>query len=169
MTQSYANLQKQIAALQMQAEKARDVEKAGVIAQAKEAIRFYGIQPHELFGAGKSGRSATKSKLGSVAKYADGLGNEWVGRGPRPQWLREALDAGKRLEDFEAGRRGNGANRPGADTLAASSAAPAKKRKKKIPAKFRDGDGNTWTGRGSQPRWLRAALAAGRKLDDLRA
>ncbi len=36
----------------------------------------------------------------------------------------------------------------------------------KVAAKFRDNAGNTWSGRGSQPRWLRAALESGANLDD---
>lgn len=36
----------------------------------------------------------------------------------------------------------------------------------KVPVKFRDEQGNTWTGRGNQPRWLRAAIEGGRKLED---
>ena len=33
---------------------------------------------------------------------------------------------------------------------------------------FADGTGNTWVGRGKRPEWLRAALAAGKTLDELR-
>lgn len=37
----------------------------------------------------------------------------------------------------------------------------------KVAPKYRDAaSGNTWTGRGLQPRWLRDALASGRKLAD---
>lgn len=37
----------------------------------------------------------------------------------------------------------------------------------KVAPKYRDpASGDTWTGRGLQPKWLRAALAAGRKLSD---
>lgn len=37
----------------------------------------------------------------------------------------------------------------------------------KVAPKYRDpASGNTWTGRGLQPRWLRDALAGGRKLGD---
>lgn len=37
----------------------------------------------------------------------------------------------------------------------------------KVPAKYKDAStGETWSGRGLQPRWLKAALAAGRKLDE---
>jgi DNA-binding protein H-NS len=37
----------------------------------------------------------------------------------------------------------------------------------KVAAKYRNAaTGDTWTGRGLQPRWLKAALAAGAKLED---
>ncbi len=37
----------------------------------------------------------------------------------------------------------------------------------KVPAKYIDkASGSTWSGRGLQPRWLRQALADGRKLAD---
>jgi DNA-binding protein H-NS len=37
---------------------------------------------------------------------------------------------------------------------------------KKVPAKYRDKEGNTWAGRGAQPVWLREKLKAGAKLED---
>src|SRR5262245_9720323 len=37
---------------------------------------------------------------------------------------------------------------------------------KKVPAKYRDKQGNTWAGRGAQPVWLREKLKAGAKLED---
>jgi DNA-binding protein H-NS len=37
----------------------------------------------------------------------------------------------------------------------------------KVAAKYRDAaTGDTWSGRGLQPKWLKAALASGRKLSD---
>ena len=37
----------------------------------------------------------------------------------------------------------------------------------KVAAKYRNAaTGDTWSGRGLQPKWLKAALAAGRKLGD---
>ena len=37
----------------------------------------------------------------------------------------------------------------------------------KVAAKYRDvATGQAWSGRGLQPKWLRAALAGGRKLSD---
>jgi len=42
----------------------------------------------------------------------------------------------------------------------------ARKTRRVIPVKYRDNKGNTWTGRGSRPRWLVAALNEGAKVDD---
>jgi DNA-binding protein H-NS len=36
---------------------------------------------------------------------------------------------------------------------------------RKIAVKYRDKSGNTWAGRGVQPRWLRERLKAGAKLE----
>jgi DNA-binding protein H-NS len=37
----------------------------------------------------------------------------------------------------------------------------------RVAAKYRDvATGDTWSGRGLQPRWLKAALSSGRKLTD---
>lgn len=35
-----------------------------------------------------------------------------------------------------------------------------------VKPKYRDEAGNTWSGRGRQPRWLAAAVAAGKKAED---
>ena len=37
---------------------------------------------------------------------------------------------------------------------------------RKVPPKYRGPGGETWAGRGAQPRWLAAALKDGKKLDD---
>ncbi|WP_143044983.1 H-NS family nucleoid-associated regulatory protein [Variovorax sp. YR216] len=42
-----------------------------------------------------------------MPSYSDGSGNTWGGWGKRPNWLREALGAGKRLEAFQV-RSGRG-------------------------------------------------------------
>ena len=36
----------------------------------------------------------------------------------------------------------------------------------KVAAKYTDKAGNAWSGRGLQPKWLKAALATGRTLQD---
>jgi DNA-binding protein H-NS len=37
---------------------------------------------------------------------------------------------------------------------------------RKVPVKYRDKSGNTWAGRGAQPRWLTEAIRQGRKRED---
>jgi DNA-binding protein H-NS len=46
-------------------------------------------------------------RLGAIASAATqyrnpATGDTWGGRGPRPRWLHEALDAGRQLQDFRA-------------------------------------------------------------------
>ena len=41
-----------------------------------------------------------KRKAVKAVKFRDEAGNTWVGRGPRPLWLRDALAAGRKVEDF---------------------------------------------------------------------
>jgi DNA-binding protein H-NS len=54
-----------------------------------------------------------------------------------------------------------------ADLSARSSPPAAKTAGRKVAPKYRDpATGDTWSGRGLQPKWLRSALAAGRKLTD---
>lgn len=60
---------------------------------------------------------------------------------------------GLTLADLGAGSRTKSKAGPGSGT--------------KVAAKYRDAQtGQTWSGRGLQPRWLKAALASGRKLSD---
>jgi DNA-binding protein H-NS len=159
MPQSYKQIQKQIEALQRQAEKLRNQEVEGVVGRIKVAIAHYGLTAEQLgFGSGSvkgkllMPRIKTASKS---AKYSDGQGNEWLGRGPRPHWLRDALAAGKTLEEFAIGATASSSPR--------GKPKPAVKRKAK--ASYRDQNGNTWTGMGPKPRWLKEALAAGAPLD----
>jgi DNA-binding protein H-NS len=37
---------------------------------------------------------------------------------------------------------------------------------RKVAAKYQDSEGNTWAGRGAQPRWLTAAIKRGKKRED---
>lgn len=168
MAQTYAQLQQQIAALQQKADAIRAKEVDGVIDRIKIAISHYELTPEQLFGGKASakktavtGTQKSGAKKAGRVSYSDGNGNTWGGWGKRPNWLREALDAGKRLEDFQVG---------------APAGSPAKTAAKKTAQKRRpssvlytNGAGKSWTGRGPQPRWLKEAIAGGKSLEDLRA
>ena len=145
MSQTYSQIKKQIAALEAQAETALKNELATVVAKLKETIQTYGLQPSDLFGkvratlgrqakAGKAPKSAAKN---GAAKFADGNGNTWGGLGKRPQWLRDALAAGKQLQDFAVGSAksvAKSAANSAAKPSARSTAKPAAKAKSSKPA-----------------------------------
>jgi DNA-binding protein H-NS len=53
-----------------------------------------------------------------------------------------------------------------ADLLPARVGRKAPRSRAPAPVRYRDDKGNTWTGRGQQPVWLRARLASGATLGD---
>ena len=210
MTQTYHQIRRHIDELQAQAEGVKRSEMAGVIAKVKDAIQVYGLTRQDLFDAKtygatkglkpakspKPARSATGTR-GKIAeaKYADGKGGFWVGRGKRPHWLSDLLKAGAKLEDFLASKFSTAepaapvvepATTPVAPEYSAPTPAPKKRASKKAAAKkveakkaptktgakkapkakYVDGNGNAWSGRGPTPRWLKEAIASGKKLQD---
>ena len=72
------------------------------ISAAEQAAREHGFKLTDLLGNGKAGRGR-KSDAGT-AKYAnpDNPEQTWSGRGRRPQWISEALESGRTLEDLAA-------------------------------------------------------------------
>ncbi len=109
---TFADITKEIESLQQLAQEKLKEEIPGVIERINLAIALCGIRPGDLTFPGKRGAKprknavAAKNKSGKSkpleAKYRDGDGRSWSGRGPRPRWLREALEQGKKLEDFAA-------------------------------------------------------------------
>lgn len=165
MTTTYVQIQKKIALLQRQADSLREKEVAGVVERIKVAIAHYGLTAPQLgFGAaGASPKAASRNRkekaVATAARFSDGDGGTWSGRGPRPGWLREALAAGKSLDDFRV------ASGPVIAPRAAKKAARTKRRPSTVL--YRDDAGHSWTGRGPQPRWLKEALAQGKTLSEL--
>ncbi|TMH26809.1 MAG: H-NS histone family protein [Betaproteobacteria bacterium] len=111
MAKTYAQIQKQIDTLKREADRLKRKEADGVIARIKEAVLAYGLTASDLGLGGassvkraapvaKRARRKSKTKYSPTVKFRDTSGNTWVGRGPRPQWLRDALKAGKSLQDY---------------------------------------------------------------------
>ena len=168
MATRYSQIQKKIDALKAKADSLRLKEAGGVIARIKDAIAHYGLTMTDLFGGkttskGRGAKTAAKGRAQPEARYADGQGNVWGGRGPRPKWLREALSNGKGLEEFDTQRAA--AVGPSATTRKASTG----KKRRKGAVRYRDDAGHTWTGVGRKPRWFQEALAAGKKPEDMAA
>ena len=121
----------------------------------------------------------TKASLSTSPKFTDGAGKFWVGRGKRPDWLRAALAAGRDLSEFAVGVRAVAPlNGTGAPTSAKSAkllkpkkaAAKSSAKGAKTPgARYMDGAGNSWSGMGRMPKWLKTAVAGGKKLEELAA
>ncbi|NUZ07676.1 H-NS family nucleoid-associated regulatory protein [Piscinibacter koreensis] len=191
MPKTYAQLNKELQALQAEADRLKKQEAGEVIGKIREAISTYGLTERDLFGgkragAGKSAaKKAGKKAAGSAPKYADGNGNVWGGMGPRPRWLRDALSSGGKLEDFLA----DGSQRRGtpeqegeqdsstpqgesSDAGASRKSSPGRKasakKARRAGVAYTDGT-QTWSGMGPRPGWLKKALAAGRSLEEFRA
>lgn len=169
MAQTYAKLQKQIEVLKRQAEAIRLTEVQGVVDRIKVAIAHYDLTPEHLFGRAtptSKTKAANRSsrKVGSNAKYADAAGNKWGGRGPRPRWLRDAVGGGAKAEDFLSTSAQSGEDGP--MSIESPGTASGKTKRASLPARYADDAGNTWAGRGPRPGWLKAAIAAGKELND---
>ena len=174
MAQTYQQIQKQIEQLQREAEVLRSSEVKGVVDRIKVAIAHYGLTAAQL-GLGTSKtvvrpRKAIGSPGKSGAQFSDGNGNAWSGRGPRPHWLRDALAAGRSIEEFRVGSRtkSNSSAKSESGETAAPAALPTRKKAKRIAKmRYKDDAGNSWSGFGPKPQWLKAALDAGKSLEDL--
>lgn len=112
MTKTYTQIVKQIESLKLEAEKMRKQEVAGVIARIRDAIKFYNLSSADLGLGGrpkaeaagapviKRRRKAKLAKAPKVVKFRNETGGTWGGIGKRPQWLRDAINSGKSLQDF---------------------------------------------------------------------
>lgn len=99
MAKSLSRIMDQIDRLQQEAAAIQ----GEVIGRIRKEIAKYGLTAEQLFGDAPKGkrhsnsRSSTKSR---EPKYGDANGNVWGGIGKRPEWLRQALSSGQRLDDF---------------------------------------------------------------------
>lgn len=90
-----AELDKALRAAQREAQ-------ATVIAEIKQLMTDHGLTADDLGGAiGKRDRAASAGTK-VAAKYRNSeTGETWTGRGLKPKWLRTALEAGRKIEEFQ--------------------------------------------------------------------
>lgn len=162
MAQTYAQLQKQISALEAEAEKLKSSEVPGAIGKIKDLVAAYGITATDIFGAKALKGGGVKRSTAGRAKYSDANGNTWVGMGKRPQWIRDALAEGRTIDEF-ASDAAVKAKRAG--KTPAAKKVTTKRRKGAGKAKYREGD-RSWSGFGPQPGWLKDAISQGKSLED---
>lgn len=168
MPKSLQQVLSQIDKLQKEAEDIRAREVAGVIGRIQEAIKHYSLTPEDLFGAALRKNSTTsKGKRGGIAKYQAADGRTWSGVGKRPSWFVEALASGKKPEDLLiTTSKGTDSKAKTARSTANKSNAKAQGKRAGEP-KYHNGEGKTWTGKGTRPGWFVAALEAGKTAEDL--
>ena len=194
MAKTYEQIQQQIEKLQQKAKALQAVEAKGVIDRIKTAIAHYGLTAEQLGFDGSKTASAVaaskpslsltpvakpavkttaKSKGKSKPQFSDEAGNVWGGRGPRPAWLREALQAGRNIDEFRIGKRAKSkkSSMPlGAAVAAASpspeAAPPAAAAIQRAKVSYGDDAGHSWSGMGPKPGWLKAAIESGKSLAD---
>lgn len=100
---TYLELKEQAEKLLAEAERMREQEIADAIADIKRKIDLYGLTAADLgFAKGGPGNSRPKAsaKTGAV-KYRGPNGETWSGgRGRKPQWVTQALQQGRSLDEF---------------------------------------------------------------------
>lgn len=148
---TYQQIQVQIAALQKAADVARKREVQSVIRDVKASIALYGLTAEDLGLTGERTQRAV--------------------RGARKNAAAEGIDppVAKKRKAAAGAKRSKGSGK----TVAAKKGAAKKRAVKQtageaVVARFADGSGNTWSGRGPRPGWLKEAIAQGKSPDDFR-
>ncbi len=90
----------QKAALEKQIADAQREERGAAIAQVKALMAEHGLTLADL--SSRAPTTTARKPMGKVAaKYRNpATGDTWSGRGLKPNWLKAALEAGRKIEDF---------------------------------------------------------------------
>ncbi len=89
-------IQTQIAELQKQAQEIINVERRAVIDDIKVKMTTYNISAEELEKKGKAVKAGQRTP--SPIKYRKSETEYWVGRGPKPQWVKAIESEGENIE-----------------------------------------------------------------------
>lgn len=95
----------QKAALEREIESTRRSERADAIARVRALMSEHGLSLADLSGKASAPKAASPKagKAGGkvAAKYRNAAtGDSWSGRGLQPKWLKAALAAGRKIEEF---------------------------------------------------------------------
>ncbi|ACF43345.1 H-NS histone family protein [Pelodictyon phaeoclathratiforme] len=91
-------IQAQIADLQKQAQEIINIERKAILEDIKAKMAAYNITMEELERKGKAVKSAPRSP--SPIKYKKSETEYWVGRGPKPQWVKGIESNGENIEIY---------------------------------------------------------------------
>ncbi len=94
-----AEIQAQIATLQKQEQELIYRERRAVVDDIKAQMVAYSITTEELERKVRSGKPAPKTP--SPIKYRKSESEYWVGRGPKPQWVKAIEREGETIERYK--------------------------------------------------------------------
>ena len=102
---TYLELKEQAEKLLAEAERMREQEIADAISDIKRKIELYGLTAADLGLAkntgGPGGNRPRNSRPVAPVKYRGPNGETWSGgRGRKPQWVVQALQQGRSLDEF---------------------------------------------------------------------
>lgn len=118
----------------------------------------------------KLSASALKARIDQLQKQ---LAAAEANKGPAVKKVRQLMKKlGVSLEDLvdseSLKRISRGAQKSGENPTLNDRTVKTRKARPKVPVKYRDQSGNTWTGRGKTPRWLAEAEKAGKTRESFR-
>lgn len=90
-----AEIEKKIADVQRE-------ERNNAVAKVRAMMSEFGLTAADIAGKAPTVRATAAKPTGKVAaKYRNAAtGESWTGRGLQPKWLKSALAAGAKIEDF---------------------------------------------------------------------
>jgi DNA-binding protein H-NS len=91
-------LQEQLVAIQRQIDEQRALGKKQAIGEIKAKMAEFDITVDELESKGSS--RGFREKKPSVIKYRKSDAETWVGRGPKPVWVKDVEAAGGKISDY---------------------------------------------------------------------
>jgi DNA-binding protein H-NS len=99
---SLNDLLAQKAALEKQIADAQREERGNAVAKVKALMTEYGLTLADLGTRSANAGAGPRKSMGKVAaKYRNpATGDTWSGRGLKPNWLKAALEGGRKIEDF---------------------------------------------------------------------
>ncbi|NTW09805.1 MAG: H-NS histone family protein [Chlorobiaceae bacterium] len=104
--QTIAEIEAQIKELQEKKAKIQSQGKRKAIKEIKAKMAEYGITIDDLqvkLQEKVSIHKPAKEKVPSVVKYRKSESETWVGRGPKPKWVKEIEAKGLNIEKFRVG------------------------------------------------------------------
>ncbi|MCX6179525.1 MAG: H-NS histone family protein [Chlorobiales bacterium] len=94
-----AEIKSQLSELQKEADEIIRNERITIIKDIQDKISNYNITIDELQRKGKIAKTAS-TKSPAVIKYKKSEHEYWVGRGPKPGWVKDVENSGESIEQY---------------------------------------------------------------------